>query len=100
MGFGKWLARGLGGLLLLGVAGAVLDAATYDEAAWGADFERLKGDMAQGYANLDWIAERRGLDLAIAARVSEMFGGTARLDAVEDRGTTVVLDWPTRLPTA
>jgi len=43
--------------------------------------------------------ERRGLDLAIAARVSEMFGGTARLDAVEDRGTTVVLDWPTRLPT-
>ena len=45
-------------------------------------------------------AERRGLDLAIAARVSEMFGGTARLDAVEDRHTTVVLDWPTRLPTA
>jgi signal transduction histidine kinase len=43
--------------------------------------------------------ERRGLDLAIAARVSEMFGGTAQLDAVENRGTTVVLDWPTRLPT-
>jgi signal transduction histidine kinase len=42
--------------------------------------------------------ERRGLDLAIAARVSEMFGGTARLDAVENRDTTVVLDWPTRLP--
>ena len=42
-------------------------------------------------------AERRGLDLAIAARVSELFGGTARLDAVEHRETTVVLDWPTRL---
>ena len=53
-------------------------------------FERLCGTAA----------ERRGLDLAIAARVSEMFGGTARLDAVEDRDTTVVLDWPTRLPTA
>jgi hypothetical protein len=45
-------------------------------------------------------AERRGLDLAIAARVSELFGGTARLDAVEHRDTTVILDWPTRLPTA
>lgn len=53
-------------------------------------FERLCGTAA----------ERRGLDLAIAARVSELFGGTARLDAVEDRDTTVVLDWPTRLPTA
>lgn len=45
-------------------------------------------------------AERRGLDLAIAARVSEMFGGTARLDAVEHRDTTVVLDWPARLPSS
>jgi len=53
-------------------------------------FERLCGTAA----------ERRGLDLAIAARVSEMFGGTARLDADEHRGTTVVLDWPARLPTA
>jgi len=51
-------------------------------------FERLCGTAA----------ERRGLDLAIAARVSEMFGGTARLDAVENRDTTVVLDWPARLP--
>jgi len=53
-------------------------------------FERLCGTAA----------ERRGLDLAIAARVSEMFGGTARLDAVEGRDTTVILDWPARLPTA
>jgi len=45
-------------------------------------FERLCGTAA----------ERRGLDLAIAARVSEMFGGTARLDAVEGRDTTVILD--------
>jgi signal transduction histidine kinase len=44
--------------------------------------------------------ERRGLDLAIAARVSELFGGTARLDVLGDRGTRIVLDWPARLPAA
>ncbi len=53
-------------------------------------FERLCG----------FAAERRGMDLAIAARVSEMFGGSARLDVVENQGTTVVLDWPAGLVTA
>jgi signal transduction histidine kinase len=42
-------------------------------------------------------ADRRGLDLAIAARVSELFGGSARLEVDEGRGTRVVLDWPARL---
>jgi signal transduction histidine kinase len=51
-------------------------------------FERLCGTAA----------ERRGMELAIAARISELFGGTARLDAVEGRGTTLVLDWPARIP--
>ena len=41
--------------------------------------------------------ERRGLDLAIAARVSEIFGGSARLEAVAGEQTTIVLDWPVRL---
>jgi signal transduction histidine kinase len=50
-------------------------------------FERLAGSAA----------ERRGLDLAIAARVSELFGGSARLVAEPDRRTAVVLDWPSRL---
>jgi signal transduction histidine kinase len=50
-------------------------------------FERLAGSAA----------ERRGLDLAIAARVSEMFGGSARLDVEPGRRSTVVLDWPRRL---
>jgi signal transduction histidine kinase len=50
-------------------------------------FERICGTAA----------ERRGIDLAIAARVSELFGGTARLDVDEDRGTSVVLDWPVRV---
>jgi signal transduction histidine kinase len=50
-------------------------------------FERLCGTAA----------ERRGIDLAIAARVSELFGGTARLDVVAGRGSTIVLDWPARI---
>ncbi len=49
-------------------------------------FERLTGVAA----------ERRGLDLAIAARVTELFGGSARLDVDPGRRTTIVLDWPTR----
>jgi signal transduction histidine kinase len=50
-------------------------------------FERLAGSAA----------ERRGLDLALAAHVSKLFGGTARLDVEPDRRSTIVLDWPRRL---
>jgi hypothetical protein len=50
-------------------------------------FERLAGSAA----------ERRGLDLAIAARVSEMFGGSARLEVEPGRRSTIVLDWPERM---
>lgn len=50
-------------------------------------FERLCGTAA----------ERRGMELAIAARVSQMFGGSARLDVEAGKGTAIVLDWPTRL---
>ena len=50
-------------------------------------FERLGGTAA----------ERRGLDLAIAARVSEIFGGSARLDVEPGRRSSVVLEWPDRL---
>lgn len=53
-------------------------------------FERLAGSAA----------ERRGLDLAIAAMVSEMFGGSARLDVEPGRRSTIVLDWPERLAVA
>ena len=51
-------------------------------------FERLIGSAA----------ERRGLDLAIAARVTELFGGSARLDVEPGVRSVVVLDWPIRLP--
>jgi signal transduction histidine kinase len=50
-------------------------------------FERLCGSAA----------ERRGMELAIVARVSQMFGGSARLDVEEGKGSAIVLDWPTRL---
>lgn len=51
-------------------------------------FERLSGVAA----------ERKGLDLAIAARVSEALGGKARLEIEPGRRSTIVLDWPTRPP--
>jgi len=38
--------------------------------------------------------ERQGMDLAIAARISELFGGSARLEVVAGRGTAIILDWP------
>ncbi|MEO6807928.1 MAG: HAMP domain-containing sensor histidine kinase [Isosphaeraceae bacterium] len=41
--------------------------------------------------------ERLSLELALAAEVTEQFGGTARLDVVEGQGTTIVLDWPVQL---
>lgn len=49
-------------------------------------FERLCGTAS----------ERRGMDLAIAARISELFGGAARLEVDESRGSTIILDWPVR----
>ena len=50
------------------------------------EFERLCGSAR----------ERRGMDLAIAAKVSEVFGGSVRLETVEGQHTAVVLDWPAR----
>ena len=64
----KWLKRAAIGVGLIAVTAAAVDAATYDAEAWVADYERLKGDMAHGYANLDWLAERRGIDLATLDR--------------------------------
>lgn len=54
----------VGGTVVLLAAALALDALTYDAAAWRRDYERLKVELAQGYANLDWMVERRGLDLA------------------------------------
>jgi len=56
---------------------------------------RLRGDHSERL--LGGPHERRGLELALAARVSELFGGTARLEVAPSRSSTIVLDWPTRL---
>ena len=50
-------------------------------------YERLAGSAA----------ERRGLDLAIAAGISALFGGSARLEVEPEIRSTIVLDWPARL---
>lgn len=71
----RFLRRALLVLAGLVLAAAGFDAATYDARAWQADYARLKQDMAQGYANLDWIAAHRGLDLAALDRQT-----TAALD--------------------
>jgi hypothetical protein len=64
----KWLLGGLAAALL---ALALWDFATYDSKAWRSDFARLKRDMAQGYANLDWVREHRKVDVAALARSTE-----------------------------
>ena len=56
------------------------DALTYDPRAWNADLDRVEADMAQGYANLDWIVEKRGLDLVRLDRATR-----ARLDGAHSR---------------
>jgi hypothetical protein len=50
--------------LLAALAFLGWDVATYDPAPWRRDYEHLKRELAQNYANLDWIVEHRGLDLA------------------------------------
>lgn len=72
----------IAGLVIAGGVAAVAawDVATYDRGAWRADYARLKQDMAQGYANLDWIATRRGLDLARLDRET-----TAAIDGAHSR---------------
>jgi signal transduction histidine kinase len=58
--------------------------------------EPLRADMFERLFGAE--AERRGLDLALAARVSELFGGSARLEAIPGQRSIIVLDWPKRLP--
>ena len=81
MRIGRWLARIGGGAAAIVALAALADVVTYDRKAWSADFERLKADMAQGYANLDWIAARRGLDLPALSRqaATEIDGAHSRL---------------------
>ncbi|MEQ1633282.1 MAG: S41 family peptidase [Planctomycetota bacterium] len=58
-------------LLALAAAAAAWDVCTYDAEAWRRDYEHLKSELAKGYANLDWIAENRRLDLPALDRDTE-----------------------------
>lgn len=57
----RWIGIGLLSIVL-GLLG--WDVATFDRGAWLRDFEALEGAMAKEYANLDWMVEHRGVDLA------------------------------------
>lgn len=51
-------------LIAIAIVGfGIWDVSTYDARAWRADYEHLKREMAQNYANLDWVVDHRGLDL-------------------------------------
>lgn len=52
--------------------------------AWLTDYARLKASVQQGYANLDWIVARRGLDLPALDR--ETIG---RLEAAQSKADAV-----------
>lgn len=55
--------RTLGFLAVLALGAMAWDVATYDPRAWRADYEHLKRELAQRYANLDWMVEHRRMDL-------------------------------------
>ena len=61
---GRWFRRALVLLGLAVAAAGLWDVVTYDRDAWLSDYARLKHDLAHGYANLDWIRDHRGVDLA------------------------------------
>ena len=61
----KYATLTVAALLALAI---VWDVASYDADAWLSDYARLKRDMAQGYANLDWMVDKRGIDLAALDR--------------------------------
>jgi K+-sensing histidine kinase KdpD len=48
------------------------------------EFERFLGN----------VKERRGIDLGIVAKVSERFGGSARLEVQDGRASLLILEWP------
>lgn len=59
----KYSQRAALAVAALLVSAMAWDILSYDADAWLADYGRLKRDMAQGYANLDWMVEKRGVDL-------------------------------------
>lgn len=56
--------RSMVAVFVLALAPAASGAVAFDPTDWRRDYEHLKREMAQRYANLDWIVSHRGLDLA------------------------------------
>jgi hypothetical protein len=76
----KWV----GVVLVLAALSVVgLDLLTYDRARWRVDYALLKREMAQNYANLDWVRTHRRLDLAKldAETQAAIDGGWSRVQA-------------------
>lgn len=62
-------------VLLCAAAPPPSDPPVFDPAPWLADFERIKLGLAEGYANLDWQVDKRGINLARAdGQIREMLG--------------------------
>lgn len=74
------LRRALFGLIAMILLAAAADVLTYDPQPWLGDYTRLKRDMAQGYANLDWAIEKRNMNLPALDRQT-----TARLENAHSR---------------
>ncbi|MGH7566606.1 MAG: hypothetical protein ACREK2_07230, partial [Gemmatimonadota bacterium] len=63
------IALSLAALALVGLAAAIVfDRAGYDPEPWTDDLDALERHMDAAYANLEWVVERRGLDLAALDR--------------------------------
>jgi hypothetical protein len=59
-----------------------VDRIGYDPAPWLADLDVLERHMDEAYANLEWVVERRGLDLPALDRATR----AAIADAGSRRG--------------
>ena len=52
-----------GAAVLAALAFALNPADAFDRELWLSDYDRLKDHLSAAYANLEWIADHRGLDL-------------------------------------
>src|SRR5262245_5189358 len=73
-------------------AGLAVALATHYPNAWLGDFTALRRHMAQHYANLDWAAHHRGLDLVKLSRDTESALRSARSDRQAQRALQHFVD--------
>lgn len=61
--FSVLLKRAIAGVFLIVCLIIAWDLLTYDSKAWLEDHSHLKNELAQNYANLDWVVQHRKIDL-------------------------------------